>query len=73
MAPSFPRDPIHVVTAAAMLRPLVGNNNAYNWLADMRRSDLGFARNNRISSFPKVYRDGNQMYYSKHEDPSDDG
>lgn len=67
MAPSSPREPIHVVMAAAMLQPLVGNNNAYNWLSDMRRSASGFALNNRVSSFPTVYRDRGQMYYSKHE------
>lgn len=55
MAPSSPREPIHVVMAAAMLQPLVGNNNAYNWLSDMRRSASRFALNNRVSSFPKFY------------------
>lgn len=65
MSPSSTREKVHVVIAAAMLQPLVGNNNAYNWLADMRRSDSGFALNDRISSFPKVYRDRGQMYYYK--------
>ena len=67
MSPSSTRDKVHVVIAAAMLQPLVGNNNAYNWLADMRRSAPGFLLNNRISLFPEVIHDGDQMYYYKDE------
>lgn len=67
MPPSPSRKKIHVVFAAAMLQPLIGNNNAYNWLTDMRRSKSGFRLNSRISLLPAVYRDGGQMYYYEDE------
>ena len=65
--PSLPRTKIHVVLAAAMLQPLIGNNNAYNWLADMRRGTSGFKLNSRISAWPIVQRDRGQMYYYEDE------
>jgi hypothetical protein len=61
--PSPSRKPVHVVFAAAMLQPLIGDNNAYNWLADMRRRNSGFILNDRITSFPEVSHDRGQMYY----------
>jgi hypothetical protein len=67
MSPTLSRKKVHVVIAAAMLQPLVGNNNAYNWLADMRRSRSGFILNDRITSFPEVSRDRDQMYYYNDE------
>jgi hypothetical protein len=68
MSSSSTREMVHVVVAAGMLQPLVGNANAYNWLSDMRRSDPVYLRlNRRVSSFPKHRRVRGHIHYYKNE------
>jgi hypothetical protein len=57
---------VHVVVAAGMLQPYVGNGNAYSWLADMRRSDPVYHKlNRRLSSFPRHRRIREHKHYFK--------
>jgi len=66
--PTLPRKELHIVFAAALLQPYVGNGNAYNWLMDTNRSSPVYDRlNKRIASTPTHFRFKRQRYHYQDE------